>query len=270
MDQEILSRLRYRNRSARGHYTSNGGNYQIMYEGSRDDVFGLIGSIDYSELDPGGAFPIESADPAQVDGPVWSVTLNYSGSIGGVGGDNRPKMHNLSISTLQLPLSTLSKYLLKWEYYLFAPDNVEFVPNWWDEAKSLEEIPVSDRNIYRYSKNLDFLNSLQPVDGVGWQMAAWPEKPGVKTRTVFVYQITEFGRYRKESSTEWAVVEAGQITDKLKLGDFGIVNKLGGNWRNWGGTITQNKDGFDAAVTYKHMPGSGWDPDLVEAINAGT
>ena len=63
-----------------------------------------------------------------------------------------------------------------------------------------------------------------------------------------------------------AAVTAGEIVDKPPLGDFGINAKMKGNWRNWGGNVSQSGREFTGRVLYKHMPGNGWDPDLVEAV----
>ncbi|WP_177995749.1 hypothetical protein [Victivallis lenta] len=271
MDLDILARLTLQNRSARGSYSATSGNFQHTWQGRKEDVFALVGSLDYTELDPGGLFPLLTAEVNQIDGLIWGVTLRYQGDVSGViGGGSGPRYHNLDCRPMSLPLETLSGYLLLWDHYLFGPENIEFIPPWWKEsenpAKKYMDIPEDDRKIYRISKNIATLNALQPVDGVKWKVMAEPAKPGVKTRTVFVYEITESNVHRSESAASWAAVTAGEIVDKPPLGDFGINAKMKGNWRNWGGNVSQSGREFTGRVLYKHMPGNGWDPDLVEAV----
>lgn len=267
MDLDILARLTLQNRSARGSYSATSGNFQHTWQGRKEDVFALVGSLDYTELDPGGLFPLLTAEVNQIDGLIWGVTLRYQGDVSGViGGGSGPRYHNLDCRPMSLPLETLSGYLLAWDHYLFGAVETPATPEFWMTAQKWSEISADDRKIYRISKTIDTLNALQPIDGVKWQVLAEPEKPGVKTRTVFVYEITESNVHRSESAASWAAVTAGEIVDKPPLGDFGINAKMKGNWRNWGGNVSQSGREFTGRVLYKHMPGNGWDPDLVEAV----
>lgn len=267
MNAGILARLSLQNRSARGTYAATSGSFQHIYQGSMEDVYALIGSITWEETDPGGLFPLVAAEPSQVDGPRWAVTLRYQGELGGaIGITSGPRFHSLDCRPLSLPLATLSKYLLSWDHYLFGAVEAPASPAWWMTAKKWTDIPAEDRKKYRISKNLDYYNTLQPLDGVGWQILGEPVKKGVPTRTVFVYEIEEWNTHRSESKAAWASLKAGEIVTKPPLGDFGVNAKSGGNWRNWGGKITPQSREFEARVTYKHMPGDGWDSDLVEAI----
>ncbi len=271
MDSLLLAKLSVFNRSQTGSHSATGGNFQISYKGLMADVYAVIGSIDYTEMDPaGGLFPLVRAQPRQLDGPVWQLDLYYQGGIGGyLGATSGPRYHNLNCRPIQLPLETASAYLLTWDHYIFmVEDSDTDIIEWAGTAKVWADIPEAEHATIRISKSIDVLNTLKPVDGKGWMVLREPSKPGVKSRTAFIYEITEFNTHLKESDATWAAVHAGEIVDEPPLGDFGIVASLGGNWRSWGGTITQRDGKIDAQTLYKHMPGTGWDADLVEGILA--
>ena len=266
MDSEALAKLKIMNRSKTGSHSATGGTFQISYTGTEADVYAVIGSIDYTEMDPHGIFPLVRAQPRQLDGLVFQLDLYYQGGIGGyLGSTSGPRYHDLNCRPIQLPLETASGYLLNWDHYLFGALETPATPLWWETAKKWADVP--DQATYRISKSIDTLNTLKPVDGVAWVVLNEPLKPGVRTRTAFVYEITEYNTHLKESDATWAAVHAGEIVAEPPLGDFGIVAELGGDWRSWGGTITQKDGKIDARTLYKHMPGTGWDADLVEAIN---
>jgi len=272
MDLVTLAKLKIMNRSKTGSHSATGGTFQISYTGTEADVYAVIGSIDYTEMDPHGIFPLVRAQPRQLDGLVFQLDLYYQGGIGGyLGSTSGPRYHDLNCRPIQLPLETASGYLLSWDHYVFqTEDSDPGMLTWLTTAKKWSDIPSGQLPTTRISKSIDLLNTLKPVDGVAWAVVNEPEKPGVRTRTAFVYEITEYNTHLKESDATWAAVHAGEIVAEPPLGDFGIVAELGGDWRSWGGTITQKDGKIDARTQYKHMPGTGWDADLVEAINGAT
>ncbi len=270
MNATLLANLSPINRSASGSHSATGGTFQISYQGLKADVYAVIGSIDYTEMDPNGLFPLVRAVPRQLDGPIWQVDFYYQGGVGGVvGSTSGPRYHNLNCRPIQLPLETASGYLLRWDHYIFGVKDAETdILIWIETAKKWADIPSGEKDTIRIGKSIDLLNTLKPVNGKDWFVLWEPDKPGVKSRTAFVYEITEWNTHLKESDATWAAVHAGEIVAEPPLGDFGIVDELGGDWRSWGGTITQRDGKTDAQTLWKHMPGAGWDADLVEAINA--
>lgn len=90
-------------------------------------------------------------------------------------------------------------------------------------------------------------------------------KPGVTSYDYPVYEMTQYGKFKDKSSAGNLVSnKIGKIVTPAK-GDFGINNKLDGNWLCEGATVRSDGKYWIGTITYIHSADSlGWDPDLYD------
>lgn len=98
-----------------------------------------------------------------------------------------------------------------------------------------------------------------------WRPIKAMTKPGVTCYMVPTYEMTEYGKHDDKSKAGWAVSNRIGKTVKPKKGDFGIDNKLEGNWLCEGGSISHNGKFWVSELTYLFSGnGRNWDEDLYD------
>lgn len=227
---------------------------QETYIGFKDKCETFMGGFSAGQITE-GLGKLISIDFEQVEGPYWKVVLNWSTEKDEDGNDNPggygQKASTLSIRMLSLPIEKAKGYNVGWNYNLFGTENAS-LPVPWEVTSSLV-IPDEYKQNYQWSKNSTLSD--------GWTMLCEMYKPGVETYDYPIYELTEHSRHNGQTSAGNAVIKKSGKIATPEYGDFGIVNKLGGDWLCEGGSISFNGEDWIASLTYAHSP-DGWDKDL--------
>lgn len=112
------------------------------------------------------------------------------------------------------------------------------VPAWWNTAGSRSSPQITEgAYVYKWlSANSD--GPIAQYQGKVWSCLKTALKPGLEYWQVPAYTIRESGRYLEKSQASWVTQKrAGKITTPIR-GDFGVVDRWGGNWLCEGGSVT--------------------------------
>lgn len=217
---------------------SSGRSVQETFVGFKQDCIDFMASYTIGQIHAEYG-KLDAIDFEQGEGPFWKVILNWLVEKDSDGSDNPDgygqKASSLTIRMLSLPIEKAKGYDVGWNYNLFGTENAS-LPIPWVVTSSLV-VPDEYKQNYQWSKNSTLSD--------GWTMLCEMYKPGVETYDYPIYELTENSRHNGKTSAGNAVVKkAGKIATP-EYGDFGIVNKLGGNWLCEGGSISFNRKRLD-------------------------
>ena len=100
--------------------------------------------------------------------------------------------------------------------------------------------------------------------GMNWKM--FMTMPGVESYDFPIYELTEIGKHSSQSQAGWAVAERSGLIATPQNGDFGITDKLSGDWLCEGGSVSYDGKWWIATCTYAHSP-DGWDTRLYNELH---
>lgn len=192
---------------------------------------------------------------------IWELELNYSSDASGSGVEPPDtsfgkKSARLEGSMLSMPLESSPKYLVNWNYYLAAAPGVTGVPAWWATAKKLEEMPAASADAYMWLKSPAEL----PVNrnNQRWHILKECTKPGVESRDVATYTMSESASYR---SFVAAIQAAGDKLNHIVTPMVSMPYK--GNWKCDSASVQWNGKRWIGSYSYS-LSGdtAGWDTDL--------
>lgn len=96
-----------------------------------------------------------------------------------------------------------------------------------------------------------------------WFLIADMTKPGVESWEKPVYELTESSKHASKNDAAWAISSKSGRIAYPSSGDFGINDRIGGNWLCEGGSVREEGKYWVARCTYLHSGGrKGWDQDL--------
>lgn len=168
---------------------------------------------------------------------------------------------------LSLPLQKSKNYKVNWNYHL-ATRGSQPLPDWWYTAKTTL-LSDADAQNYKWCKDISELPTQTGSDGKKiWKIFKRKTKEGVESWSYPIYQLTETSKHSSKAQAGWCVSAKSGKIDHPDNGDFGIVQKLGGNWLCEGGSISYDGKHWIASRTYAHSP-DGWDADLYSEVQGG-
>lgn len=218
---------------------SSGRSVQETFVGFKQDCIDFMAGYTIGQIHPEYG-KLDAIDFEQGEGPFWKVILNWLVEKSEDGSDNPggygQKASSLTIRMLSLPLERAEGYVVRWNYALAATEDTTTVPYWWETAKDFTD---ADNKTYKWVKSPSELQS-------GWKILRGATKPGIESYDFPIYELTENSRHNGKTSAGNAVVKkAGKIADP-EYGDFGVKNKLGGDWLCEGGSISYNRKRLDS------------------------
>lgn len=246
--------------SRKREYTENGSSHSYTILGSCEEIFALQDGAYAKGNNIPGMGRVTSSILSQKGGKIWALEITCTGSSDGSSVEEPntawgEKSASLDGSMLSLPLETAPGYRTNWNHYLFGHPEINSVPAWWDTARD----PIlNDKQSQCYAWGMT-INDIPVINGVKWHILANPAKPGVSSRDIGVYTITETAKF-KTSSAAGSMV-AGKL-NKIGFPDttFGIS---GGNWKCDHATVAFQQNKWLATLTWTRSgDDAGWDRDL--------
>lgn len=246
--------------SRKREYTENAKTHSYTVLGGMEEIFALQESSYAVGKSIPGMGVVKSSTISQKGGKIWALELTCiaddgDGSIEPPNTAWGEKSASLDGSMLSLPLETLENYLTKWNHYLFCHPDIKEVPAWYEEAKD----PVlDDKQAQCYAWGMT-LNDVPVVNGVKWKILKAPSKPGVNSRDIGVYTITETAKFK--SPTAAGNMVAGKLNRIGKpYTTFGIS---GGDWKCDRVAVRFQNDKWLATLTWTRSGDeNGWDKDI--------
>ena len=246
--------------SRKREYTEGSKSHSYTILGSCDEIFALQDDTYAIGKYIPGMGRIKSSNLSQKGGSIWALELvcaveNGSYTVTQPDTGWGEKSASLDGSMLSLPLETAEGYRTNWNHYLFAHPEIDTLPVWWQTARD----PIlDDKQAQCYAWGMT-INDVPVIHGMKWKILANPTKPGVNSRDIGVYTVTESAKF---TSAE----KAGEmVANKLnKIGapciTFGIT---GGDWKCDHATIAFQQDKWVATLTWTRSgDDTGWDRDL--------
>ena len=233
---------------------SEGRTSTYTYYGSRNEMETLAAAHAIGETGSGGR--LKELKLRLKEDTIWECELVYELSADGSSveaPDNSwgAKSCRLRGGMLSRPLEAHPDYRTCWNHYLFAADDVNTIPDWYDTATDTI-IPANDRDNYYWAKHPD-------PDADGFTLIAGPAKPGIDSFDTAVYTVTETARFRS-ASTAGAMVARKLNRIGTPTQTFGNSN---GNWKCDDAEVSWNGKFWLAKLTWTRSgDDDGWDEDL--------
>ena len=244
----------------------------IVYQGSRtlvDEAFAEMRI--HSHNDEYGT--LQKMQVRQAEGPFWELELTYEieyyqGTGNSSGTSYGPKASTLDCTMLSLPIESRSNYRMKWNNSLWSTIKGAGTPSFWDSATlnndgiqgtAYEYVGTADptqATYYAWGATQSELPSL-PSPYV-WHRVRSMTKPGVETYDKPVYTLTESSKCNNQVQAQWVVSKVAGKTGTPLNGDFGIVQKHGGEWLCEGASVQREGRVWIAKLNWTWAP-HGWD-----------
>lgn len=247
--------------------TGQGHTVTEKYVGGKEACVELMDQYKVGQVSSLGT--LMSIKVSQEDGPVWACELEWNVEYDSEGnpspeGSYGPTESSLTVRMLSLPLENRTNYLTNWNYNLIGL-GTDVVPDWWETASDLVISGETDAATYRWIKEASEI-PLEKTDGKSWKMLKEKTMPGVETYDFPIYELTEIGKHSTQNQAGWAVAERSGLIATPQNGDFGITDKLSGDWLCEGGSVSYDGKWWIATCTYAHSP-DGWDTRLYNELH---
>ena len=237
--------------------TSNEQKYKITYYGKESEVNSLISTLQIGTSEAEGCY-LTSWNKSQYGADLYQIELEYTQTFQSGQFSNVPssvvgkKSATLSVRNIQLPLENLENYLMNWNHYLIgrAEDETEYIetPDWWETADYQFNIPVADRENYRWITSISELPLEPDSDGLYWFIVQKPQKPGVQYYDFAVFVVTESAKFRSATDAGNAVSKSIN-TIVSPSNTFGIS---GGNWKLDETSVSWDGSAWIGTSVYTH------------------
>lgn len=297
--------------------TSNDGKtMKVTYVGFQDPIFELNNSLKIGDIDWEWG-RLNTKKITQKEGPHWLLTLEWEiefddkdGDSSEGNGNSRPKgtsrqptTSSLNCTMMSVPIEMHPNYRMRWTNFLYckydlygnSPDVTQDLKTRlqaWVTAHRNDQVDINPdekidlgtgyggnvnvSTIFKWVKN----PSAVPYDKNGrntWHMAIKKLKPGLEKFDMPIYTLTEYSYHSNWSYASWVVTSrAGKIAYPIN-GDFGIDQRLGGNWLCRNGSIKFDGKYWIAELQYAHSGDyllastipryRGWDPQIYLFFN---
>lgn len=254
----------------------NDGRYREGYKGTYDECRAKAATLVKGAYYLGKG-TLTGWSISAADGDYAHLDVNYtkeydeSGNEVNLDTSTGPLSSRLATRVIPTPLNQLANYLTNWDHYLAGLGTWAWVlPSFWASATTTN-LYAPYNQYYRWVKSLTQLPG--PSGGQAWSVVTdGPPTPGIfecvpqKEGSVvdyIVYEITETGKHSSKNNAGWAVSQLlNTPIARPLLGDFGITDREGGDWKISDASIYHNGRFWVSTRKYeKSGDAAGWDPD---------
>lgn len=237
---------------------------------------------------------LEQMRLSQDEGPIWNLELTYTTEINWLGistskGSSYGKTSSELNSRVQsMPLESHPDYHMNWNMNLYSTkadilSRGEIAANiriaWANSGKAngdlLEDLEwhgditsepyIVAGGFVAWGKSLSELpDGIKEYD-MEWYQILPMQKPGVDYYEAPVYELTETSKAVNKNKTAWNISKKLGKISMPSEGDFGVQEKLGGDWLCEGASTRFDGKYWLTTFTFLHSPDeNGWDKDLYD------